>query len=48
MHKKLALTVPPRMVGLAGYTYFLSGPVMATYGAVAGRRRRRLSGEPRS
>jgi uncharacterized membrane protein len=38
----IALTVPPRMVGLAGYTYFLFGPVMAVYGTVAGRRRRRL------
>jgi uncharacterized membrane protein len=38
----IALTVPPRMVGLAGYAYFLFGPVMAVYGTVAGRRRRRL------
>ena len=40
----IALTVPQRMVGLAGFAYFLFGPVMATYGALAGRRRRRLSG----
>jgi len=38
----IALTVPPRMVGLAGYAYFLFGPVMAVYGTVAGRRRRRI------
>jgi uncharacterized membrane protein len=42
----IALTVPQRMVGLAGFAYFLFGPVMAAYGAIAGRRRRRISGTP--
>jgi hypothetical protein len=37
----IALTVPDRLVGLAGYAYFLFGPVMAIHGAAAGRRRRR-------
>jgi uncharacterized membrane protein len=40
----IALTVPVNLVGLAGYSYFLFGPVMATHGAMAGRRRRRLYG----
>lgn len=40
----IALTVPLRMVGLAGYAYFLFGPVMAAFGAIAGRRRRRYEG----
>lgn len=39
----LAVTVPQRMVGLAGFAYFLFGPVMAVYGTIAGSRRRRLS-----
>jgi len=38
----LAVTLPQRMVGLAGFAYFLFGPVMAIYGTVAGSRRRRL------
>ncbi len=42
----IALTVPLRMVGLAGFAYFLFGPVMAAYGAIAGSRRRRLSRAP--
>jgi uncharacterized membrane protein len=40
----IALAVPTRLVGLAGYTYFLFGPVMAIHGATAGRRRRRYEG----
>jgi hypothetical protein len=38
----LALTVPLRLVGLAGYAYFLFGPVLAANGSIAGARRRRL------
>jgi len=38
----VALTVPPRMAGLAGFTYFLFGPVLAIHGTWTGRRRRRL------
>ena len=38
----VAVTVPERMVGLAGMTYFLFGPVMAIYHSINGRRRRRL------
>ena len=34
------------MVGLAGFAYFLFGPVMAVYGAVAGSRRRRIFEAP--
>ena len=37
-----ALTIPERLVGLAGYAYFLFGPVFALHGAIAGARRRRL------
>jgi hypothetical protein len=37
----IALIVPPQMAGLAGYIYFLFGPVMALYGTIAGKRRRR-------
>lgn len=40
----IALTVPTRLVGLAGYAYFLFGPIMAIHGATAGRRRRRYEG----
>jgi hypothetical protein len=36
----VALTVPAHLVGLSGMTYFLFGPVMATYHSIAGRRRR--------
>ncbi|MEX0879334.1 MAG: hypothetical protein WEB59_08845 [Thermoanaerobaculia bacterium] len=39
----VALTVPPRMAGLAGFAYFLFGPVLAIHGTLAGRRRRRLA-----
>jgi len=38
----VAVTVPARMVGLAGFVYFLFGPVMAIDGMWTGRRRRRL------
>jgi hypothetical protein len=38
----LAVTVPQRMVGLAGFAYFLFGPVMGVYGAMAGSRRRKI------
>jgi uncharacterized membrane protein len=38
----VALTVPQRLVGLAGWTYFLFGPVMALNGTWTGKRRRRL------
>lgn len=37
----VALIAPPEMAGLAGYAYFLFGPVMALYGTLAGKRRRR-------
>ena len=40
----IALTVPTRLVGFAGFVYFLFGPVMAIHGATAGRLRRRLEG----
>lgn len=39
----IALTVPSRMIGLAGYAYFLFGPVFAVHGSVAGSRRRKLA-----
>ena len=38
----VAVTVPSRMVGLAGFVYFLFGPVMAIDGVRTGRRRRQL------
>jgi uncharacterized membrane protein len=38
----IALTVPNRMIGLAGYAYFLLGPVFAMHGSIAGSRRRKL------
>jgi uncharacterized membrane protein len=38
----LALVVPERVIGLAGYAYFLFGPVFAVHGAIAGRRRRKI------
>ena len=38
----IALTVPQRLVGLAGYAYFLFGPVFALHGALAGARRKSL------
>ena len=42
----LAVTLPQRMVGFAGFAYFLFGPVMAVHGTVAGGRRRRLFEPP--
>jgi hypothetical protein len=38
----VAVTVPTPMVGLAGFVYFLFGPVMAVDGMWTGRRRRRI------
>ena len=38
----VALLVPDRMVGLAGYAYFLFGVAFGIHGAIAGRRLRRL------
>jgi uncharacterized membrane protein len=38
----IALAVPERLSGLAGFTYFLFGPVFALHGSVAGARRRRI------
>jgi uncharacterized membrane protein len=38
----VALTAPLRLIGLAGFTYFLFGPVLALHGAWTGKRRRRL------
>ena len=38
----VALSVPERMVGLAGYAYFLFGPVFGLHGAAAGARRRKI------
>jgi uncharacterized membrane protein len=38
----LALLLPTRAIGLAGFAYFLFGPVMAIHGVLAARRRRRL------
>jgi Endosomal/lysosomal potassium channel TMEM175 len=40
----IALAVPTRFVGFAGFVYFLFGPVMAIHGTTAGRLRRRLEG----
>jgi hypothetical protein len=39
----IALTVPPNLVGFAGYAYFLMGPVLGVKGFLSGRRRRRLA-----
>jgi uncharacterized membrane protein len=39
----LALVLPTRSIGLAGFAYFLFGPVMAIHGTLAGRRRRLLA-----
>jgi len=38
----IAIAVPARLAGLAGYSYFLFGPVLAIHGSVAAARRRRL------
>jgi len=42
----VALVVPVRLVGLAGYAYFLFAPVMTVNGMISGRRRRRWEGTP--
>lgn len=39
----LAVTLPPRWVGLSGFCYFLLGPVHATFGFLGGRARNRLT-----
>ena len=39
----VAVTVPPQMTGLAGFAYFLFGPVLAIHGTLAGRRRKRFA-----
>jgi hypothetical protein len=39
----IALGVPDRMIGLAGYAYFLFAPVFATHESIAGSRRRKLT-----
>jgi hypothetical protein len=39
----IALTVPQRMIGLAGYAYLLFGPVFALHGSMTGRRRRQVA-----
>lgn len=44
----VALGVPDRMVGLAGYSYFLFGPAFGIHGALAGRRRRKIGREEAS
>ena len=38
----VALLVPYRMVGLAGYAYFLFGVAFGIHGALAGRRLRKI------
>lgn len=38
----LALILPVRAVGVAGYVYFLFGVLQAAHGSIAGARRRRL------
>jgi len=42
----VALVVPVRLVGLAGYAYFLFAPVMTVNGMISGRRRRRWEATP--
>ena len=44
----VALVVPDRMVGLAGYSYFLFGPAFGIHGALAGRRRRKIEAADRT
>lgn len=41
----VALLAPDRLVGLAGYAYFLFGVAFGIHGAIAGRRLRRLQAE---
>lgn len=38
----LALTLPARLIGFAGFSYFLFGPVLGLHGFARGARRRRL------
>ena len=38
----LALVLPLHLVGLAGYVYFLFGPVLAIHGSWTGKKRKRL------
>ena len=42
----VALTVPLHLVGLAGFVYFLFGPVLAAHGSLTGKRRRGLERPP--
>lgn len=44
----VAVAVPDRMVGLAGYSYFLFGPAFGVHGALAGRRRGKIAREEAS
>ncbi len=37
----VALTVPLHLIGLAGFTYFLFGPVLALHGVWTGKRRKK-------
>ena len=39
----IAVLAPLRLVGLAGFAYFLFAPVMAVHGAISGGRRRRIA-----
>jgi len=39
----IAVAAPLRLVGLAGFAYFLFAPVMAVHGSVAGAHRRRVA-----
>lgn len=42
----LAVTLPPNKAGMAGFAYFLFGPVFGIYGTIMGRRRQRRFGKP--
>ena len=45
----LALTLPPQKTGMAGFAYFLFGPVFGIYGTImAGRRRKRFGAAART
>ncbi|HEU5251372.1 MAG TPA: TMEM175 family protein [Thermoanaerobaculia bacterium] len=39
----IALVVPEPTIGLAGYAYFLFGPVFAVHGSISGSRRRKVA-----
>lgn len=41
----LAMSLPLHLVGLAGYVYFLFGPVLAIHGSWTGKQRRKLEGK---